>query len=1329
MVGKKTSSSPEEVLLGYLNFSRGAREPSFFAAWNELFSQPDLAALREPDTGHNNLSLIEAYLKGQLARLHGANPAFADVKQAESILTFVFQSLIPGYREFHRDMLAHLTADDYCQPFLLARFCEASLAELSDQEEFVPAKLLPGTLRRLNDYLGYRPVPVLEGEQRHKPYEHEFVCPIPFWVRGAGAAYGRYQRLLDEAMGILECTSEELLRASYFDLEQLEEIVLDPRGYDMEHPAHHRPNFFYGLWDPRKLNSQGYYCRFVLHDVDIAGIWDRVVKGPPEEYEELIFESAAVLAGTILMASGISGDRPGAILSTVQIDKWLQRIAMVRDRFYAELLQRCEGRRRQRLEEEAQQLRQPFGGTRQSLNQRLAEYRSAELSAVALAKCFAKMGAVEEARYWMERIHSGAARIRCEIYCHVSQVEWLIRNHKRQEALGEITGLIDLVHRAIECGALIDPWCILGFGGIFPIFEHMRDGVYDHRVEELIDLMRRIFQLLAALRRGAAASGDTTVEQGVERTSRDLADWWDQFATTAVSDINSFSGQEECAASATVANILREWRSSPGAGQNLTFWGEHAESLHSAVSYALLVDTLLQHRDPTSAMVLLVHWASRAEEVGLGSGDQSFQLIALRWFQTMWSEENDAAARWRGTRKFLDFLEANCEGYFHVRNLSDLLGRIETQPKAGPGEDEEGESGEEAGLFSAAYDGVIFRDSAADGYEGSVVDDEIVSDFALGAAFHEIADRCNFLSTVTLIRYDALLGSLYGLDALSELNDTLANWYQHAGEVQEGLLALAEEIWRYPISPPGPSLESLMEFDRRRQIRDSLLERLLHTALDLLNLRYLLRAILLPSGDQLTEDDQWEVYYPRLLRAVLYQDQGTFDKLMENFQGVVSSRPLLYQSLTRGGTPRNYFQARGTHRALGLLAFIMARAGWAGAMIAFITLVKSAEQKQSGEGGKISEIEHLFEAGAEGLFTALLAVERDTAGRGSHRETIEVCDKACQVLADFWATMSQEIYLSTLETAPFHRGWQHIREFIRQYGQEIFSPTFMTPPSLKAVLTLGPATWLRMVRDSGEDQWPRLSEALQRGEVNVKKAAEYLRMIIESVLENYEDYLDYNAMTTQSDYGQNLHVFLDFLRVKAEFQRREWLLKPFLLAHRTFLNFELWDLAEAWEDRIRSHFQGWTEIFVRKYERLRKTHGVHLLGLYEMLKEGFIFPFLMQHILALVRPAVQELEKQTPPRIFPRLVQRVRAVGPCHVRHGLRHPEWIEDFGSAIERAQLNLDVLERPWDWSRPAWEAAGFTPIPAQQILSELTYWGRLTRRTFQVTFTLPNDDNLAP
>ena len=39
-------------------------------------------------------------------------------------------------------------------------------------------------------------------------------------------------------------------------------------------------------------------------------------------------------------------------------------------------------------------------------------------------------------------------------------------------------------------------------------------------------------------------------------------------------------------------------------------------------------------------------------------------------------------------------------------------------------------------------------------------------------------------------------------------------------------------------------------------------------------------------------------------------------------------------------------------------------------------------------------------------------------------------------------------------------------------------------------------------------------------------------VVLQALVEHYDEYRDYNTTTTQSDYGENIHILLDFLRVK-----------------------------------------------------------------------------------------------------------------------------------------------------------------------------------------------------
>src|SRR5207244_12815940 len=115
----------------------------------------------------------------------------------------------------HADLLAHLTEADLWQPFFLARAFEAVLRQRGPWTE--RERIVQSALKQLNDYVGHRPIAVLESRPESEPYDHERVRPIPLYLGGAGVAWGRFQELIAKALAILEETEPAILREASFD--------------------------------------------------------------------------------------------------------------------------------------------------------------------------------------------------------------------------------------------------------------------------------------------------------------------------------------------------------------------------------------------------------------------------------------------------------------------------------------------------------------------------------------------------------------------------------------------------------------------------------------------------------------------------------------------------------------------------------------------------------------------------------------------------------------------------------------------------------------------------------------------------------------------------------------------------------------------------------------------------------------------------------------------------------------------------------------------------------------------------------------------------------
>ena len=140
-----------------------------------------------------------------------------------------------------------------------------------------------------------------------------------------------------------------------------------------------------------------------------------------------------------------------------------------------------------------------------------------------------------------------------------------------------------------------------------------------------------------------------------------------------------------------------------------------------------------------------------------------------------------------------------------------------------------------------------------------------------------------------------------------------------------------------------------------------------------------------------------------------------------------------------------------------------------------------------------------------------------------------------------------------LETVTDNGRWRKLKGFIQ---------TLRRRPVHPAVHELrqpagDPAPGSRRLPGSLEEQpdadgrcgcWTTWTAGLPREE-----AVRWLELILEAVVENYGEYIDYNSTTTQSDRGEMLYTLLDFLRLSASYDRVAWNLKPVVIAHEVLV--------------------------------------------------------------------------------------------------------------------------------------------------------------------------------
>jgi len=193
------------------------------------------------------------------------------------------------------------------------------------------------------------------------------------------------------------------------------------------------------------------------------------------------------------------------------------------------------------------------------------------------------------------------------------------------EAAGLLPEVEDLITRGIECGALADPWNILGYQGLYPLFQSREDSTHDHRNEELIDALTRQFDLYARLLAAAAAAGDGRLRELLTRGVRKLAGWWDRFAAYEVSDVPRLHGGERADAALHVARALADWNKrarsgEAGAKEDIAFWRDRREGFTAPAAFAQVIEALLVQQDWRASLALLIAWLSEAILAGMDEG-------------------------------------------------------------------------------------------------------------------------------------------------------------------------------------------------------------------------------------------------------------------------------------------------------------------------------------------------------------------------------------------------------------------------------------------------------------------------------------------------------------------------------------------------------------------------------------------------------------------------------------------------------------------------------------------------------------------------------------
>ncbi len=1267
-------------LLGYLNFSDGRPDAKFRRLVADVFGYLGECSDANP------WQTVSGWLKASLDELEriGAG-AFRDVSQARAVLTAACEFVPIAYRAHHVDLLAHQPDSMLYVAFFLTRSIEAVLRERAKSPADTPEKLAQASISTLNDYVGYRPIALLETRAQTEFYPHEKVCPIPMYFAGVGVAPGRYSDLIRVALDLLITTDANFHDEAGFDPSRLDELGIDPRAVDHFHPVSKRPNLLFGEWDPHRIDNRGNYRRFVLRQttLDALMLWvdggRAIGQSTASPYAERLFESAAVLAGTILMGAGVCGSGPTVYDSSVTLTTLVQRIAHYRDDFYRKLLESLPGPHGERLRSESAKRKQPFAGVRQFLNQSIAMDRATHLQERRLAIFFAAMGYAKAARERAAKIPAPSVRFGCAIRLNQTEAEFAAKAGRTADAARLLAEAEDMLRRGIDCGALIDPWNILGYQGLFPIFAGRDDTVRDPRSEELILTVGRQFDRYALALASGTDAGERTHDSPLALAMRRLADWWDAFATPTVTDMPRVLGGERTDAAIHVAKALALWKQAPTAEHDVGFWRKHRDGFNTPAAFAQVIEALLDQQDFKGSLSLLMMWLSEVDSVPLQDPSASFLRLSFRWLKS-----TIAASPSNGplVRRFFELLEANADTLWQVPVIGASGGESELDEVEDTDDEDEDDN-----AFESAYEGMSYRDSADDGNEGALAESgptSVADDFPLESSAERFETRLRFIAAVARMWRTSSLPQLWHADDTDAV-DALTVWLLTAQQHRMNLDVFIERLHAIELSDDASALEGVMEYDRRRIMKGHLLDMAVSTAVEMAAAERALSAALYTKPELKSTENEtvtgWSDLAVQLEQAILRGDTSSARERLIPFIEAFRREPLLVNPPADGGPPGPALRAQTALQMMESLLLRLPRLGLLRETYQLTKLSRAMERNEPPERRRVSTFDQLFRTAVTATVDALAGSAKVRSdGLPDDGPLLPALRQIVNAYRTLWIEHSQSLRLSSLEAVLDDKDWQDMKAFIRTYGGDLFTVRFLTLSNIRGILSQGVDEWLERMADPDNQADPmsgteplKLVVAWQNGAVDKPYTKRLLEIVLQALIEHYDEYRDYNTTTTQSDYGENLFILLDFLRLKVVYDRRAWRMKPMVFAHEMLCRRGHDRLAVSWRDIMLEDAAKPADELLALLAARETEHGIRVRTIRDRLEERFLHPLQIDRAVARVAPALAAVRDNatTEPENSPVFLSLLDAIQPLAASPsgvGLDVPVWLRKLEDELRK-------------------------------------------------------------
>jgi hypothetical protein len=337
----------------------------------------------------------------------------------------------------------------------------------------------------------------------------------------------------------------------------------------------------------------------------------------------------------------------------------------------------------------------------------------------------------------------------------------------------------------------------------------------------------------------------------------------------------------------------------------------------------------------------------------------------------------------------------------------------------------------------------------------------------------------------------------------------------------------------------------------------------------------------------------------------------------------------------------------------------------------------ASEQAHPPAGRGITEFNHLFQAAYQAVVECVMESSAGwTPAADADRELVNLLETLTAPFLTLWIEHSRSLQLSCLEAVRGERQWEALRAFIKRYGRDLFQTRFLTLANLRGILHHGVGAYLDSLAENPDPLHPiQLMEDLGR-RIKREEAIAHLQQVLQAVVENYDEYKDYNTTTALSDYGDNLHVLLDFLRLKANYERHAWQFRPLVLAHEVLARGGRAQSAVLWEGAFTQITREMADQHLAHLQKLEEAHGIHLNTVGDRLRERFVKPLHLDRLCALIEPAVTEAGRLGDHLAFTQLQAAIAPLAADPLGVGLDVPPWLRRLEAETQRVQASRNAV-----------------------------------------------------